>query len=291
MTDDRMDELIRRAAREYNRPGATPRDEIWERIQRARRGSPRTQAPAQSARRAWLWRGIGIAAVLVIGIGIGRMVERSSGSQSRGTVAANAGRGSSAAPVGARVDTHEGASATASFDSTPVAPQLSPALSPDRALAAASDERRPGPEARVPSTRNLAAAGRPATVGAPDDAPSEGLAFRLAVLQHLAGTEAMLTSFRASAPSGEVDAQLTTWARDLLRTTHMLQASSATANDVTLKRLLDDLELVLLQIAQYTDRGPHRAEELEFIEQAIDKRGVMTKLRATNPAAPLRAGT
>jgi hypothetical protein len=71
----------------------------------------------------------------------------------------------------------------------------------------------------------------------------------------------------------------------------MLQSSSATANDVTLKRLLDDLELVLLQIAQYTDRGPHRAEELELIEQAIDKRGVMTKLRATNPAAPMRAGT
>lgn len=287
MTDDRMDDMIRRAARDYNRPGATPRDEIWERIQLARRAPRRATAPIHPGRREWIWRGIGIAAVLVIGIGIGRMVERSSDDQSRRTVAANGGRGSSAVPVGAGVDTPVGAS----VDSMPLAPELSPALSPDRTLAATPDDRR-YEAARRQSERVLAASGRrPTGVGAPDEVPNDGVTFRLTVLQHLAGTEAMLTSFRATAPSGEVDAQLTAWARDLLRTTHMLQSSSATANDVTLKRLLDDLELVLLQIAQYTNRGPHRAEELEFIEQAIDKRGVMTKLRATNPAAPMRAGT
>src|SRR5436190_799831 len=114
--------------------------------------------------------------------------------------------------------------------------------------------------------------------------------YRLAVVEHLAGTEAMLTSFRAAAKHGEVDAQITTWARNLLTTTRLLQASAA-QEDPTMKRLLDDLELVLVQIAQYASAGAHRAEELELIEHSIERRGVIGKLQTNIPARLTRAGT
>ena len=114
------------------------------------------------------------------------------------------------------------------------------------------------------------------------------MAYRLAVVEHLAGTEAMLTSFRAAAKHGEVDAQITTWARNLLTTTRLLQASAA--EDPTMKRLLDDLELVLVQIAQYKSANPHRAEELELIEHSIERRGVIGKLHTNIPARVAPAG-
>jgi hypothetical protein len=116
------------------------------------------------------------------------------------------------------------------------------------------------------------------------------MSYRLAVVEHLASTDAMLTSFRAAAKRGEVDAQITTWARNLLTTTRLLEASAA-QEDPTMKRLLDDLELVLVQIAQYTSAGPHRAEELELIEHSIERRGVIGKLHTNIPARLSPAGT
>jgi hypothetical protein len=101
----------------------------------------------------------------------------------------------------------------------------------------------------------------------------------------------MLTSFRAAAKNGDVDAQITKWARDLLTTTRLMQASAAAQQDPTMKRLLDDLELVLVQIAQYTSAGEHHAEELELIEHSIERRGVIGKLHTTIPARLVPAGT
>jgi len=281
MSDERLDEIIRNTARDYHVPDAPPRDEMWAKIEQTRREAG-VVAIRRSSRAAWLWPGIGIAAVLVLGIGIGRMVERSRASQ--GTQ-----------PVAARPDTSSAAKGTSVAQAPggggPVAPDSTPSVSPVTRTPAGQTNRQAPPRdlaAREGLTVPLDLGG-----GASHDdaATSEGLAVRLAVLQHLAGTEAMLTTFRTEAKSGEVDARLTSWARNLLRTTHLLQASSVASNDPTLKRLLDDLELVLLQIAQYTAKSPHRAEELELIERSIDKRGVMAKLRATNPAAQMPAGT
>jgi hypothetical protein len=280
MSDERLDEIIRSAARDYHVPDAPPRDEMWAKIEQARRQAG-VVAIRHSSRAAWLWPAVGIAAVLVLGIGIGRMVERDR--VSRG-----------GPPVALRPDSTNPASRT----SVAVAPNGGGSVAPDTTPNVAPGTRTAGQAPRQAPQGNLASkegTTGPLDLGAgashDDASASEGLAFRLAVLQHLAGTEAMLTTFRTEAKSGEVDARLTSWARNLLRTTHMLQASSVASNDPTLKRLLDDLELVLLQIAQYTAKSPHRAEELELIERSIDKRGVMAKLRATNPAAQMPAGT
>ena len=118
-------------------------------------------------------------------------------------------------------------------------------------------------------------------------------AYRLAVVEHMARTEVLLTSFRAQARTSEgeanADAQFGALARDLLRNTRLLLATR-TNDDPALTRLLEDLELVLMQISQYTAEG--RRGDLDAINQSLDRRNVLPKLRSTIPAgASASAGT
>lgn len=69
MTDDQLDERLRDAARSYNPPPETPREEMWARIRTSRREHPRVLPPA---RRRGLWP-LAAAAVLALGIGLGRL--------------------------------------------------------------------------------------------------------------------------------------------------------------------------------------------------------------------------
>ena len=262
---DDFDELLRQAAQDYNKPGETPRERMWAEI-RARRAQQSVELQRGPRRRGW-YVPAAAAAVLLLGIAIGRVYERSSAPGPR--------------TVAVQPDTLTVVALRPERDSvrstTPVA---------ETTLATV-----PSPNDRVRATR----LGRTAPSVTPDaPAPAArataSMAYRLAFVEHLAGTEAMLTSFRAAAKRGEVDAQITTWARNLLTTTRLLQASAA-QEDPTMKRLLDDLELVLVQIAQYTSAGPHHAEELELIEHSIERRGVIGKLQTNSPARLAPAGT
>src|SRR5690606_6901225 len=76
MSEDRFDELLRRMARDYNAPPETPREELWAAISAAR-GTPRT-APRPDRRGPPWWLG-GLAAMLVLGITIGRFAAREAG--------------------------------------------------------------------------------------------------------------------------------------------------------------------------------------------------------------------
>jgi hypothetical protein len=276
-----FDELLRTAAQEYNRPDRVPAHAMWEQIQ-ARRKSGREAGEVIPlwSRRRWLARVSAAAAVLLIGVAIGRGYERFIGTRSSviSSVSRTSGDPSSGTIVAARPEV---GSSTDSVRDTAVTTRgngrnnlaVAPKAPPrDRANA-----RGPSGEASpaVPSRDGWSAG---------------NLTYRLAVLEHLAGTEAMLTSFRSAAKRGEVDAQITRWARDLLTTTRLLEMSPA-QQDPMMKRLLGDLELVLLQIAQYTASGNHSAEELELIEHSIERRGVIGKLRTTIPARMSPAGT
>ncbi len=200
MTDERFERRLVEAAQDYHRPPATPREEMWQGIA-ARRAARR--------RRAATWRpvlrwGVGIAAVLALGIGIGRWT---------------------------------------------------------------AEPRRTGP-APV------------AAAGGGDRGP---LAYRVAAAQYLTRTEALLTGFRSEARSGQADAQFARQARDLLGTTRLMLDSPA-AQDGRLKGLLEDLELVLAQIAQLPPRAD--TEEVQLINQGLEQRSVLLRLRTANPAGP-----
>jgi hypothetical protein len=75
MTDDQLEERIRAAAREYNAPPETPREEMWARIAEARRGRAPEPRVIPLHRRPWRWAALAAAAaaILAVGVGIGRV--------------------------------------------------------------------------------------------------------------------------------------------------------------------------------------------------------------------------
>ena len=253
MNDDQMDELFARAARDYNTPGSVPREEIWSRIQ-AERGARRRE---RSTTRVWMWPSVGIAAaaLLAVGVTLGRRMERSSAPDSVSVVAK--------APLPVRDSTAE------------LITQL-------RQETTATDRRARELASAVPAN----GADRTTSTRADE---TTALSYRLVMLKHLAGSEAMITAFRSAARQGEIDAQIAAWSKELLSTTRMLEASAA-SDDPMMKRLLEDLDLVLAQIKQYVTRGTNNPEDLDLIEQSIIKRGVITKLRSTIPPRNVPAG-
>ena len=217
--DDKADAVLIRASRDYNAPAIVPRDEMWARIEAARKARIKTVSP----RRVWIWPTAAVAAAVLMtaGVIIGRRWERAE---------------------------KEGSSMVATI---------------------------------IPG---------PAPVVASDADPTASLSYKLVVFKHLANSEALITAFRSAAKRGEIDDGLRDWSNEMLSTTRMLEASGTT-NDPTLKRLLYDLDLVLAQIKQYAARGTTDPNDLDLIEESINKRGVMTKLRSTLPARAMPAGT
>jgi hypothetical protein len=207
MNDDRFETRIREAARDYHRPPETPREQMWAAIdaeRRRRRTAPRVVV----LRPAWRW-GIGLAAVLVLGIVIGRFIRPS----------------------------------TSGAPSTP-----------------------------APFATNRAGV---------------DIAYQIVAAQYLSRTEALLAGFRADARTGErLDPQFEPQARELLGSTRLLLDSPAGRNP-RLRPLLEDLEVVLAQIVYLP--ASHDTTDVELINQGIDQRSVLTRLRTAMPAAPVPA--
>lgn len=257
MNDDQMDELVIQGAKDYNEPMAVPRDEMWARISAAReavRKAPVVEIRRPAKTRIWMMVGAA-AAVLVVGIAIGRRLEHGSSVRQ---------------PIVQTATTPESVKPTIPATSDSVIEQL-------RVETAKTHERAQAIVAATPAE------------GERDSGARSDLTYRLVVLQHLAGSEAMITAFRSEARHGEVDAQIANWSRELLSTTRMLEASSV-SNDPTMKRLLEDLDLVIAQIARYVTRGTNNPDDLDLIEQSINKRGVINKLRSTLPARTTPVG-
>lgn len=276
--DDRIDDLLRDEARDYNEPPATPRDAMWERIQAARSGagadaSLRSGGAAEAIgahdvsgdriaaaaprprndRRSLmpLFRlGVGIAALLALGIGIGRRMERSG------------------APVVPSVATTPTRPAPGGTD-TVSAPAVTEPVDNGRELAAAPRSAPPRgvPATAVSRTERLAGA--------------ESTAYDMALGQHLGQSEAFLTLFRSSVRSGHVDPVAFAAARQLLSTNRLLLDSRAGA-DPRSRQLLQDLELVLAQIAQLGAAGD--SSDVHIVTEDMDRGDVLPRLRTAVPA-------
>jgi hypothetical protein len=72
MMEDRFDELLIEAARDYNEPPETPRELMWARIDATRLERARRRQQLRVLYSPWTRWGMGIAAALAIGVGIGR---------------------------------------------------------------------------------------------------------------------------------------------------------------------------------------------------------------------------
>lgn len=142
--------------------------------------------------------------------------------------------------------------------------------------------------------RGLPAAGDPEVAAAPGTAPAAGqpravsAALAIATTEHLAQTETFLALFRDAVRSGGASGQASATARHLLATNRLITDSPVTA-DPALKTLLEDLELVLAQIAQLGDDSWEG--ETDLITDGLEQRAVLTRLQSLVPAGPSRAAS
>ena len=215
--DPKFEQWLKDAARTtYHVPRTPPRDEMWARIEAARRTKHVIEL------RPWMRWAVAAAAVLLLGIGIGRWTVP----EPKGTTVAGIDSGTRATP-----------------ETQPVRDSID-------ALA--------------------------------------NQAYRIAATQYLSRTEAFLTSFRTDASRSANTARLARQARELLTTTRMMLDSPA-ANDPRLHSLLEDLELVLMQIALLNPLED--GHDRDLINQGMNQSNVLPKLRSAIPAGPVSART
>lgn len=269
---DRLDTVIRGAVRDLDVPPPTPREAMWARIEAARRPVVIPLRP----RRSWPRWAVGLAAVLALGIGIGRWTMRQPGPGPEPAIVT--------APD--RIDRPAG----------PESPALPPADAPPQVADEPIREVAP-PEAAVaalplrpvPAARAPVRPAAPAVPPAPSTGGSTEDVYRLASVQMLTQAETLLTQFRAGGAAAPVDPQLSRWARDMLASTRLLLDSPA-GRDRATSALLHDLELILVQIVQLSS-GPAGAGEREMINETMESRDVLPRIRTAIPTGPARLGT
>lgn len=279
MTDDRndpasaeltpaereLDELVTRLAQSYHRPpDIVPADQMWARIQE-RRTVAGSAHPAH--RHPGWWVLAASAAFLAIGISIGRGWRPTTASRTPTTVVA------STAPTPNDASRRNGPP---------------PALTPSDSGAIGVGQHPSGAAlAEAPREDGRRTVRNPArTVPTPgavqsDAGGSANTAYQLATVKHFTEVEALLTSFESSRHDARMDAQMAAWGRDLLGQTRLLLDSPAAA-DPARRKLLQDLELVLVQITQLS---PSTAPvERDLIDGAVRTSDVMPRLRTAVPA-------
>lgn len=281
-SDDRFDEVLQEAAREHNSAPETPRAEMWAAIAAARGaarpassggvvpgGQPERPAvrvlPFTARQRRALGLVTGLAATLLVGVLIGRQTATHPASQ---PPQATSGAPTMAPTAAASADAPSGGTG-------PVIPfPIQPSVALNERGSRAMPNGRPAVAAADATAPLTTRSGRAVDAGALTP-------YRVATMQHLVATEALLVALRTDARAGRTDTTIATWAGDLLGTTRLLIDSPA-AKDPQLKQLLDDLELVLAQISRLP--GAHgEAADLGIIDDAVRHRQIITRLRALSP--------
>ncbi|MEA2706088.1 MAG: hypothetical protein QOH22_876 [Gemmatimonadaceae bacterium] len=284
MSEDKFEDFVKKAAESYNVPPVrTPREEMWSAIQAKRSAGPRVvygggsfRQPSERRFGSKIWVGAAAAAVLLLatGIGLGRWSATGDASRTVGTSTPQTGNPQVQSPPDAGSNAPSGAN--------PVVASNGSGTGQSNGAARPTATNRPGGQqenARVAS--GAQSAGVPPSPGS-----GTSSAYQLTAVRHLSEAEALLTSFRTrSNADQQMDAQLGTWARELLSNTRLL-LDSPVANDPQRRPLLEDLELVLVQIVQLSPGST--LQDRELIEKTLQHDHVMTRLRTAIPAGPQR---
>lgn len=116
--------------------------------------------------------------------------------------------------------------------------------------------------------------------------------FRFAAMSHLSRTEALLTMVGSDARVGRVDTEVGEWGRALLLQTRLLIDSPASADPLMLA-LLEDLEIILIQVARLSSGrfdDATAAGELDLITEGLTDNNMMLRIRSVLPDGPIQAG-
>jgi hypothetical protein len=98
-----------------------------------------------------------------------------------------------------------------------------------------------------------------------------------AMSELIGSTAVLLASLPADSGAKKLDPQISVEGARLLTTTRML-LDSPLGSDSRLRNLLQDLELVLAQVARLEPR--HRNSEMQFIQTALDEHDLVPRLRS-----------
>ena len=280
--EEPLDPTLSALARDYNAPPITPREAIWAGIERARERGPAVVTPLPVRRRITRWIPIaaGIAALLALAFAFGRF-------STQGAVPAVADR-----------------TASDSAQSDPSAVQETPSLANDAAPATENALESPAPSGPRPAPRTRSPLGDSPAMQLVSGGPESGEgaaaandrkagpdAFDVVAARHLSRSEVFLTLFRDALRGEEPAAELSPATAQQLLVRNRLLLDSPAAQDPRMRRLLEDLELVLAQIAQLPTED--RSEDTELITDGMEAGDVLTRLRSatsTGVAATLRQG-
>ncbi|HYO45312.1 MAG TPA: hypothetical protein VEY33_01305 [Gemmatimonadota bacterium] len=288
-SEQKIGELLRRHEGVYHGPPETPRESLWARIEAERGtaggegGGKRDWPVIPLARRNWWLGTLAVAAVLALGIALGRISMRE-----------EADRQGAAGPPVATLEVPAEREPETGAAEEPIAEPGAESSAPEQLAA--------GPEAAaveaVPTTGDQADARRVepvrvapqqivrAAAAAEPQAPRPAAAtprdlYQLASQQMLGQAEALLEQYRADRAADRIDPAVGRWARDVLTSTRLLLDSPA-ADDPGMHDLLEDLELVLAQIVQRTGQADLLDDEM--IDRTIEDRDLMPRLRGAIPA-------
>ncbi|HEY7470892.1 MAG TPA: hypothetical protein VIE68_00960 [Gemmatimonadota bacterium] len=292
--DERIGELLRRHAAQYHDPPATPREALWARIEAERGKSSGGRGEDGRGRvipllpRRWWLGTLAVAAVLALGIALGRI-----------SIRQESERQGAAGPPVASVETPAEREPESGAREAPVGPDA-----PGPATGELATAPEPAPETAAPAPRaaepertvprriapqrarpeQLAAAPAGAPEGGPEartPAASPRDLYRLASQQMLGQAEALLVQYRTDRAADRMDPAIGRWARDVLSSTRLLLDSPA-ADDPGMRDLLEDLELVLAQIVQRTGQVDPLGDQM--IDRTIEDRDLLPRLRGAIPA-------
>lgn len=121
------------------------------------------------------------------------------------------------------------------------------------------------------------------TTGLPSEMPTQVIAEQhfAEVDQLIATFASMETSEASRANNAQLEAEIGMWARNLLSTTQLLM-DSPLGLDPHRRKLLTDVEMVLVQIAQLAPNGG--TEDREITERSIEESHVRERLQKVTPA-------
>jgi hypothetical protein len=266
MSDAQFEEFLKREAQAYNPPPAqVPRDQMWEtiRAQRAARtagarpaaGAPRIGAamPTPKDKPTLKYASlIGMAATLILGIGIGRYALQ---------------RDAAVSELASQIElamTGNVQSTSPFPDSMPDGP-MGAVDRPDASLVTL------GSAPTRPAARVAARTGSAEPVV---NAPNA--AMQIISRDHLSRAEALVSVVAASPADAAMDSLTGRWARDMLMNTRLLLDSPA-GDDPVRRRLLEDLETVLVQLLQRTGGA---VDERALIDRTLERTQLLSRLRS-----------
>ena len=117
---------------------------------------------------------------------------------------------------------------------------------------------------------------------------AESSPVRVAMNEHLVRTATLLTSVVSRDPDARPRADVTAWSQEWLATTRMLLDSPEVIADDETKRLLEDLEVVLMQIIQ--SRGTTAPEARRAPSETMRETNLLPRMRAAVSTASISTG-